>query len=173
MAIFNSLLYVYQRVSQTLSQWLLTPRYEAVINILGWSSKWSKWIYKWISGHRTSHGCCGAGIVRANMPCFLANIGAGAWLWPSKNRHPSVFRPNFWVKIYPESTSDFVRSNSIFFGTWAVSGKFGVVVGNMFENSFHGQVSEYSSIAVANGRKPLLVTLRGLSHECAMNNWWS
>jgi hypothetical protein len=39
--------------------------------------------------------------------------------------------------LYPESTSDFVRSNITFFegGTWAVSGKFGVVVGIMFENS--------------------------------------
>ena len=35
MAMFNSFLYVYQRVSQTLSQWLLTPRYDSQ-----WSTSW-------------------------------------------------------------------------------------------------------------------------------------
>ena len=100
--------------------------------VLTWSM-WSMWA--------SNHGCCGAGIVRANMPCFLANIGAGAWLWPPKNRQPGVFRPEshefLSQNLYPESTSDFVRSNITFFEgeTWAVSGKFGVVVGIMFENS--------------------------------------
>ena len=54
----------------------------------------------------------------------------------------------------PESTgffNFFLRSNEILLESW--------VVGNIFDNSVHGQVSEYSSIAVANGRNQMAASL--------------
>ena len=140
MAMFNSFLYVYQRVSQTLSQWLLTPRYDSQ-----WSTSWDDppsgpyvihvvhvgiepWML-WCRHCKGQHALFPGQHWRGGLAVAAKKPPAGCfspwkpWIFESK----SISWINLWFCE--------VKYHFFWGGTWAVSGKFGVVVGIMFENS--------------------------------------